>query len=132
MLQQRQHRRALRDNLSPKGNIVDFFKDRPLHVKVVGGVIVAALLCFAVYAIVDYNSPESRYQRCQQRAEDIAAEQHVSVVLVLMSSDHGCGDAPAGSQDMYWDGSQWVSGASGTRGQPCSTPGSPCAEFARP
>ena len=39
--------------------------------------------------------------------------------------------APAGTPEdssvTFWDGHEWVSGASTSYGQPCSTPGSPCA-----
>lgn len=97
---------------------------------VIGGVFIAVLLGVGIYALVDYNSPASRYQRCETEAMKIANEQNVPFALVMASSDHGCGDPPAGSSTAYWDGKQYVSGASGTKGQPCSTPGSPCAEFA--
>jgi hypothetical protein len=72
---------------------MDFAHNLPLQRKIVGGLIIA-VLALAVWAVIDYNSPQSRYDRCQDKAAEIAANLHVPIALVLMSSDHGCGDPP--------------------------------------
>jgi flagellar biosynthesis/type III secretory pathway M-ring protein FliF/YscJ len=63
--------------------------------KVVLVAAIVAVIVLGVYFLVDYNSPSSRYERCVKEAEDIALQQNVPVTLVLMSSDHGCGNPPS-------------------------------------